>query len=297
MKTKKLITIGIPTCYGGKSLITTVKSILKNKGNFELEIIIQADRTPIEIKVKQTLQELGAKLYWNEVEGSQFKKLNQIIKKAKGEIFIFTQDDITFDPQTINEIIKTFNQSRAITMVGSRVLPLKPLSVFESGVAALVKIVDNVGREWNQGDNHLMASGRCLSFRTKLLKNYNIPDNIVTGDAYLYLENKRLGGKFTYANQGIVFIRCPQNFKDQLGPSSRYQYSLQELRKYFNDVEKEYEIPVLILVKYCLLGFIKEPIPTIFYLYIFAVTRLKRKANKEVSNPVWKVDISTKKII
>ena len=296
MANKPIITIGIPTCYGGESLITTVASIQKCSGNFTLEIIIQADRTPISKRVRNELKKLGVQLYWNDKEGSQFKKLNQIIRRAKGEIFIFTQDDIIFDPRALCEICKTFINNPAVTMLCTRVLPLPTQNFFESGMASMVRIVDRTGREWNNGDNHLVASGRCMAFRSAFLRKYSMPETIVTGDVYLYLENRRLGGKFTYTQNGMVYIRCPQNLKDQMGPSSRYQYSEKELQKYFRDAKKEYQIPQGILIKNYILEFITYPISTLFYMAIYCYTRLNRYSYSSAVNPVWKVDLTTKNV-
>mgnify|MGYP001047658954 CR=1 FL=1 len=72
------ITVGIPTCYGGVSLIATVKSIRASTVPID-HIIIMSDRTPITPSIRQELEHMGAQIYWNEVEGSQPKKLKQIL--------------------------------------------------------------------------------------------------------------------------------------------------------------------------------------------------------------------------
>ncbi len=293
---KLSVTVGIPTCYGGESLVATVKSLRNSNEYGNAEIIIQADRTPIKPEVRKKLTDMGAEIYWNDKEGSQFKKLNQIIKRAKGDIFIFTQDDIIFDKSALSEIVNTFKENQMVTMIGTRVLPLPALTFFESAMTTMLHIVDKTGRAWNKGDNHLMASGRCLAFRTDFLRKYIMPETIVTGDAYLYLENRRLGGEFTYTPKGIVYIRCPQTIKDQLGPSFRYQYSEQELSKYFGDVKKEYEIPKNALIKAFLNVLTMNPVSTPFYVFVYIYTRVKKRSVAKVANTIWSVDSSTKAV-
>ena len=52
------ITVGIPTCYGGQSLVETVRSIRKAKNGNTVRIMIIADRTPITPVVADALIKL-----------------------------------------------------------------------------------------------------------------------------------------------------------------------------------------------------------------------------------------------
>src|SRR4030042_1044305 len=100
------LTVGIPTCYGGESLVATAKSIRASHGIGEFRFIVVADRTPLTPSVRQRLDELQVEVYWNEIEGSQHKKLAQMVAMLDTDIFIYTQDDITFQPDTIANIVR-----------------------------------------------------------------------------------------------------------------------------------------------------------------------------------------------
>lgn len=278
-------------------MLHTIKTILLSEHVEKFRIIIQADRTPIEADIKQELLDLGVEIYWNDEVGSQFKKLKQIVTKTHSDIFIFTQDDITFRPDTIVEIVKEFAADEQVSMVGSRVLPLSPVNWFEAAMTSMVRIVDRTAGNWNNGTNYLAASGRCLSFRTSYLKKFRFQENVVNGDMYLYLENKRLGGRFKRSHQSIIYLRCPQSLKDQLGPSSRFQYSQSELTGYFDtNISSEYEIPMAALLKASIFEFLCHPVNFVMYITIFFYSRLKKQPISMVTNPLWNIDISTKGI-
>jgi hypothetical protein len=295
MSNKSKITVGIPTRYAGNSLLKTVQSIYASTGVKNIRCIIVADSEPLTSDLKQKLEKLGAEVYWNPTPGSQFKKLKQCVDKATSEIFIFTQDDITFRHNTIAEIIKTFELNPEVTMVATRILPLSPLTLFEKSMTSMVRIIDNIASRWNNGSNYLAASGRCLSFKTKTVKQFNLREKIVNGDMYLYLENKRLNGKFARSEKSIVYIRCPQSLKDQIGPSSRYQFSATEMTKYFSfNIQQEYIIPFNTFVISTILEFISHPVSAFLYTMVFGYTRLKRQPFHSI-NPIWKIDESTKK--
>lgn len=291
-------TIVIPTCYGGDSLIATAKSIYASTNVRKFRFMIVSDRTPIKPETKKILKDMGIEIYWNRVEGSQPKKLLQARNKIDSDLYIFTQDDIYFDPSALSEIIHAFEKDPKLTMAAAGVLPKEPSETFvERGMAANIRMVYNMARKWRKADNYLAASGRCLAFRMSLFEKYNIPNILVNADMYFYLENKRLGGKFAMLPNARIYIRPPQRMKDQVGPSSRFQYQREELKKFFNyDFSGEYDLPKSILVKELLRELFTNPLGVIAYGYVFAYTRLKKQSKKKVVNPVWDVDASTKKI-
>ncbi len=296
MKKKNLtITVGIPTCYGGQSLVETIRSLRASNFKDNFEIMIEADRTPWSREVKESLKKMGAKSHWNSIEGSQCKKLNQIIKKAQGDIFIFTQDDIIFDAETLNEIHKAFSEDPKLTMAGIRVLPLKPITYFEGVMGVMLKVVDKIVRRWNSGDNYLMANGRCLAFKTSFLKKFRISDKLINTDAFMYFENESLKGKFSSLNQAKVFIRTPQNIKDQIGPSSRFQYSKIEMSHYFNEnLSSQYAIPLNVLIKAAFQEFLSNPVNFSVYILVHLYTRFKKQPKEKALRTLWRIDSSTK---
>jgi len=289
--------VGIPTCYGGTSLIATVKSIRQSERGRDCRIRIISDRNPIAPATMDLLYRLGVEVTWNEKEGSVQKKLKQIIDSCIEDVLITTQDDIIFDASTIVEIMKSFESDPEVTMVTSRIAPLPPENFFEAAMGVGVRVPFRVARQWNHGMNHISASGRCMSFKTSFAKHFNILPNMVNGDMYLYLENKRLNGVHAHNDNSIAYIRCPQHFKDHIGPSSRYQISHGELQKYVDwDISDEYKLPIFLIIKEMSREFLFHPILSVSYVAIFIATRLKRQPMKDAGNWLWKTDLSTKNI-
>ncbi|PIR69293.1 MAG: hypothetical protein COU47_04345 [Candidatus Niyogibacteria bacterium CG10_big_fil_rev_8_21_14_0_10_46_36] len=295
---KKLtLTVSIPTCYGGWSLIETARSIRASEGVGDFRFIIVADRTPLTDEIKTELRKLNVELYWNEDTGSQIKKIKQMVDMAESDIFVSTQDDITFLPDTLYHIARAFEADPQLTMIGARVLPLPPETFFESIMASMVRAVDYIGMSWNKKQNYLMASGRCLAYRTSHIQKFRMPENIVNSDIFMYLENRRLGGTFARPDDAKVLIRCPQSIKDQIGPSSRYQYSSTEMQKWFGvDIQSVYKIPFGAFVYGAFREYMRSPIRMTAYALVFVYTRIFRKKSKKVLTSMWSVDTSTKNI-
>ena len=291
------LTVGIPTCYGGQSLLDTARTLRASTGVGDFRFIIMADRTPIPPEIKNELEHLRVELFWNETAGSQMKKTKKMIAMVQSDILVLTQDDITFLPNTLSEILRTFEANPELTMLGARFLPLEPVTFFESAMASLVRMVDYIGMGWNGKDNYLQASGRCLAFRTEQIKKFDIPENLVNSDTFMYVSNRKLGGSFARPDNAIVYIRCPQRMRDQIGPSSRYQYSKVEMIGYFGkEIAAEYKIPLLSLFAGFTQEFLRHPISVISYTGVFIYTRIRRQQKSKVVNPIWAVDASTKNV-
>lgn len=298
MKTKKLsVTVGITTCYGGESILETVKSIRASEGIKNFRFILVADREPISSKIKKELAKYNVELIENKVEGSQFKKKKQILRLCNTDLIIFTNDDVLFAKNTLNTVINEFQKNKKVTLISVNNQPLQSNSLVENAVNVGTNIVNRIARKWNSGDNYLSVIGRFEATRTNWIKRYfELKDDVVSSDQYIYFENKKHGGVYKYLPTVSVYFRNPQNLKEHLKKSSRFQYSKAEMSRYFGYVSSDYKIPRLIFLKAIIREFMTNPIFFTLYILISLYTRFFKLPSKESLNPIWEVDLSTKKI-
>lgn len=297
MKNKKQLslTVGITTCFGGESILDNVRSIRHSKDVGYFDLIIIADRVPISDKVKAELKKLNVKLIENKHEGSQFKKKKQILKLVNTDLVIFTNDDVLFDPNTLKETVNEFQKHKKITLISVLNQPLKSDSIVENAISVGTHIVNRIVKTWNKGDNYLSVIGRYEAIRTDWIKKYfRMDEDVVSSDQYVYFENKKTGGKYKFLPNVAIYFRNPQNLKEHLRKSSRFQYSKQEMSKYFQQIEAEYKIPTAVALKAIVAEFIDEPFYFIIYLLTLVYTRLFRLASKRSLNAIWQIDMSTK---
>lgn len=297
-KNSQNITVGIYTCFGGPSLVSAVKSIRSAQKGGEVEIVIFADGNPISSDILEELELLKAKVIERKGLSSVVVKIKNLVFLAGGGIIILTQDDVIFDEKAIVETEKVFQENNEVTMVGSKIIPMRAETIFESILEIGVGLVQRIGRQWKSGDNYLLSNGRCLSFRTEAIKNFSFPEKIMNADAYFYFENKKRGGKFNFAEKSIVYNRSPLTLKEHFNQSSRFQTSKAELVGYFGAkmLEEEYKIPAGIFVREVLRMLFRHPLRSMAHLAISLYTRLKPRKTAEVINPVWKADESTKRL-
>lgn len=291
------LTVGITTCYGDESILQTIKSVRNSKNVADFRFIVVSDRVHFKPEVKKELKKYNVELIENSSEGSQIEKQKQILRLAKTDLLVLTQDDVLLDPKALSKVIDTFKNDTKLTMVSILNKPLDPSNSFESVLNVGTKIANKTAKFWNDGDNYLSVIGRFMAFRRGFIsKKYRLIDKVATSDAYYYLENKRVGGKYKYLPQTYVAFKNPQNMKEHLRKSSRFQYSNKEMSHYFKNIEKEYLVSKKAVIHALSEQFIQEPLKTVLYFGVFFYTRLLKLKASVVLNPIWEVDLSTKKI-
>lgn len=297
MKKALSVTVGIPTRYTGKSLIHTIRTIYASKNTYPFSCIVVADFTPIPKEYRSEMEKRRVAVSENKKPGTQFQKLRQIIQKTNTDIFIFTQDDIVFEKNTILHIVAAFARNPNVTMVATRVKSVQPQTFFEKIVDVGGRVAYQIGTRWKDKDNYLLANGRCIAFRTSFLKRFRMPNHIINGDGYLYFENRRLGGKFLLSPQAIVYNRNPQTLKEHISQTKRFQYSEKELRTHFDSsIASEYHVPMVTIITAFLEEFVKDPLFMILYIFIFVYAKIVKGDTKRIITPLWETATSTKKI-
>lgn len=124
MKKDELVTIIIANYNGARYLNTCIRSVLKSKyENFELLITDDGSTDRSVIIINNYIKRDGRiSLYRNKVNVGAAASRNIAIRKAKGEILIFLDNDTEVHPFWINELLKTFKTEKSIGAVQSILL-------------------------------------------------------------------------------------------------------------------------------------------------------------------------------
>jgi len=292
---KTTFTVALPTYYGAPAIIDAVKSIRASEGVDEFRLIVAVDGNQLKPEIQKKLEALGAEIHLAEKRGGQTARINQIISLCETEILILTQDDVIFHQDTIKNILKMYEMSHP-TMIAPKIVPAQSQTFFENVLETGVRINYDIGSQWNNADNYLLAIGRCLVFKTDHVKQFEIADSIINSDAYLYFENKRLGGTFKYAQDAIVTNKSPQKLAEHTKQSIRFQQSKDELANYQKmHVDQEYLIPIGNRVSAAFKEFIAHPVLMLTYTFLKLYTKIKYLQAPPINKPYWETDVSTKR--
>ena len=292
------VTIGIPTYVGGPSLVKTVESLLSSEYR-DFRIIVSVDGKKLDPEIKAAItKDPRVEVIENEVRRGQVGGIRQILSLSfDQDIVILAQDDLIFNRQSVGEIIASFSDPK-VTMVTATADILPPTNLFENIMWVGFEILKTIERGWNQGDNYLNASGRCIAFRKGMIKNIfeEIQEEVISCDAHFYFINKQFGGTFV-RSPGTYWFRRPKNLTEHLKQSKKYQNVAAELYKFRRiDAFREYAIPLSVKIKAALIGFLKYPLTAPLYYTVLAYTRLHGDKTFKKATRFWDTDESTKEI-
>ena len=289
------LTVGIPTYHGGPALVRAAESILASEGVEKFRIIVSVDGNPLKEEISKRLRELGVDVIENTVRGGQVARIKQMIALCNTDILVLTQDDIQFEPTALAKIAKTFADYPDTTMIGARVKAAPAESLFESAVEVGVRMTHYIGDRWNNENNYLLSSGRCLAFQSYMAKQMTIPEEVINSDAYLYFENKRLGGVFRSVPEAIIYNKSPQKISEHIKQSKKFEYSQAELSRYLHiDLASEYAIPKILVIQALAKEFIAHPIAAVLYMGIHFYTKFRKNTYANTKR-FWDTDVTTKR--
>lgn len=290
------LTVGIPTYVGGPALVRTVQSIRMSSGVEQFRLLVSVDGNPLKPDIRAHLEGLGVEIIENERRGGQVARIKQMVALADTDILVLTQDDVRFDPLTLGRIRTAFTEDAALTMVGAHVVPEPAQTFLERVIEVGVRTSHRAGMRWKAADNYLLASGRCLAFRTSFVKTFSIPEEIINSDAYLYLKNKKSGGTFRHLEGALIYNRSPLRLREYFKQTKKFSSSREELSKYFAyDVSPEYAIPFSLLAKTFVEELLRHPVWSLLYLGAHAYTKFRGNPYRDATR-FWETDVSTKRI-
>jgi glycosyltransferase involved in cell wall biosynthesis len=298
MKKTLSFTVGIPTYNSTQSLVETVKSIRASKDVDDFRLIVSVDGPTMSKEIENALKPYNVDIVQNKIREGQTARNKQIGKLTNTDVLVMTQEDVIFDKHTLSIIVKAFSHNPKLTMASARLYSLVPETLIEKILGIGTNLTKEISSGWNGGDNYLLAIGRCLAYRTKMYKSFEIPNQVVNCDAYYYVENKRLKGIYKNIPSATLFYRNPQSMKEHLKQVGRFVYSQNELTKYFGEqVLDEYKIPSAALFKALLIEFFRNPVLFILYSAVKMYTGIKTMNSYSDVSLYWDTDKSTKKIL
>lgn len=292
------VTIGIPTYYGAPSLVHTVKSIVNSSNAPSPRIIVCVDGNPLKPKIEKQIKQLGAEVILSQQRGGQVARINQIIAMTTTDILILTQDDVRWHKHTLAKTLTAFAANADLTMAGLCELPAKATSKFERIIEVGCYTSLWIGTHWRHADNYLLASGRGLAFRTKWIKDWQLPEEVINCDAMMYFKNKFSQGTFKFLKDAPVLNPSPQTLSEHHKQARKFAISQRENQHYFKkDLSSEYQIPPVLKLRGILYSLTHWPIRTVAYLAIHIYTSIIGKNMFAHATRYWDTDISTKRTI
>lgn len=227
-KLLELKTSIIITSFNEPNLKNTIDSIINQNIKYNYEILVVSPNSEAESLVK-SYKNKKIKFFMDPGKGKSLA-LNFIFEKIKSDILIFTDGDVILDKESINNLIKFFNN---------------PINGVISGRVVSSNSKDNMHGYWS----HLLADAgahkirKSLSSQDKFFEcsaylmgiRGNIINHIpldVAEDSIIPYYFYKKGYKIKYAEDAIVYVKNPDNVKDWVKQRKRTAKAHETLTKY-----------------------------------------------------------------
>ncbi|MDD5133658.1 MAG: glycosyltransferase [Candidatus Nanoarchaeia archaeon] len=211
-----------------KTIGRAIESFQKQKINGKYEIWVVAPD-------KETLN--AAKKYKVNILQDPGKgkptALNLVMKKVKkSDILILTDGDVYVSENSVNLLVDKI--TKKVGAVSGRPVSVNPLNKFFGYVSHLLTDIGNDLRIKlvNEG-KFIVCSGYLYAIKNGIFKE--MPENILSDDAYIsrFIANK--GYKIDYEPKAEVYVKYPENFKDWVKQKKRSTGGYEQLKEFFSE--------------------------------------------------------------
>lgn len=272
--------------------------LIQDMKNYEL-IISAPDEATLNVARKYMKEHRQIKIFKDPGKGKSFA-LNLLLKKVKGKIIILSDGDVFVSPNSVNEILEKFKDSKVGCVTGKVLSVDSRKNLFGYWSHVLCYSAHKLRQKRFQKNEFLECSGYLWAFRNKIIKQF--PKDVAEDTIVPILFYKK-NFKISYAEKAEVYVKFPNNLTDFVKQKKRTIAGHEILNKYF----KKREIPRMktffneIAGSFTVLLYPKT-IKEIFFtfslfpirLYIWLLTFYKDKIKNQKYTDAWERVESTK---
>jgi cellulose synthase/poly-beta-1,6-N-acetylglucosamine synthase-like glycosyltransferase len=211
----------------------------------DLEILVSIPDEPTFAAIKETANQLnlGDKLFRSplSLDGKIYGKpseLNELMKMAKGDFWVFADGDTYFGESPIPKLLSKFDQNNEIIAVSGRPVSADQKDNIMSYFGHLLADAAHARRqqiETREKYNFFPVSGYLFAMKKS---NYQLPADALADDAYLSYKILNDQKKIAYCPEALVYVKYATNLADFYKQKKRSAGGFVQLKKY--DLFKKY---------------------------------------------------------
>ncbi|MCX6746811.1 MAG: glycosyltransferase [Candidatus Pacearchaeota archaeon] len=225
-----MISIVITAFKESKTIRMAIESFLSQKINEKYELIVSAPDKETQEIVKRYKK---VKLFKDSGKGKAHA-LNLIFKDIKKGIIILTDGDVYVSENSVNELLKKF-ENLEIGCVAGRPVPIEDKRTkYGYWANFLFDSAHRLRQKLIQEGKFFQSSGYLYAIKTQIVAE--IPLNVADDAIIPHMISNR-GYKIAYAEKALVFVKNVNNWKDWVSQKVRTSRAHENLGKYV-DIKK-----------------------------------------------------------
>lgn len=220
------VSVIIPAYNEEKVIVRTIRSILKSSYPFfDIKVVDDGSTDSTYMRVWKRFKNNSKVRVYSKVNGGKASALNLGIKESKSEIVITLDADTLFLPNTIEKLIRHFNDPRVGAVAGNAKVGNR-LNLLTFWQALEYITSQNLDRRAFHVLNCItVVPGSVGAWRRDaLLKAGGFSGRTLAEDADLTFHLIRLGYKVAYEDEAIAYTEAPDNVKNFVKQRFRWMY-------------------------------------------------------------------------
>lgn len=155
--------------------------------------------------------------------------LNLAVSKAKGEILILTDGDVYISQDSLDYLLKPF-EDETIGAVSGKPVSINPKNnLLGFWAYVLTKVADERRLKALKLKKRFFCSGYLFAIRKRLFPV--LPSNLLSEDGFISNEVYKKSHKIGYSENSEVYVKYPTNFKDWIIQKKRSAGGYNQIKK------------------------------------------------------------------
>lgn len=211
-----------------KTIGKAIEAFLKQHIKVDYEIIAAAPDQETSEVIKKYSKKFKEVKYFKDPGQGKMLALNMLFKKVKGEIIVFTDGDVHVSNNSINEILKAFEDERVGCICG-RVVSTDSRDNMLGYWSHLLTDAGAHEERWKRSNRgkYFTVSGYLFAIRNGIVKEFdrNIPE-----DAIIPFMAMKKGYKLVYLPKAEVYVKYPDNMKEWISQKKRIAKAYENMK-------------------------------------------------------------------
>jgi len=226
-----MISITICSFKEPKTIGRCISSIINQNIGEEYELIVSApDEETLAAAREYQNNNKRIKLFKDPGKGKSYA-INLLLPKLKGDILIFTDGDVYLSKNSINLILKEF-EDKTIGCVTGRPMPTETKNnQYGFWANFLFDAAHNMRKKLSENGKFLECSGYLEAFRNGVITNFPLDAGEDSLIPHMFWER---GFKIGYAQNALTYVKNVDNWNDWVKQKTRTTKSHETLNRYVN---------------------------------------------------------------
>ncbi len=213
-----MISVVITAYKEPRTIANAVTTILSQISKKDEILVVAPDKETLNVVNKISKRDSRVKTLRDAAKGKP-SAMNLAVKKAKGEILVWTDGDISISKDSIKKLLKPFEKKEVGAVTGRPVSIDKKNNKFGFWAHMLSNIAHKQRLEQSQKGKNIFCSGYLFAIRKNLIPV--LPEELLSEDGYISHLVYKKGFKIHYSPDSLAYISYPKNFKDWIKQKKR----------------------------------------------------------------------------